>query len=154
MRTNGMLMRPMLLALLAIVVISLLAHRVDAQPPEWELFQNEPNPFCGETTIGFAVPQFAEIQLAVLSPDSTALVRTLVQGLLNPGFYTILWDQTDEKGAKVPDGIYPYHLVARIPELTGILFEEWMAATVDCDVPVFPESWGGVKVRYRRESEH
>ncbi len=142
-------MRPLLFALVVSLFAFLATHRADAQPQQWDLLQNDPNPFCVATTIEFHVPQSAEVILSVLSPDSSMVVRTLAAGLFSAGFYTIVWDQTDEEGTSVPDGVYPYHMGARLPELKGILFDSWLIATVSCEVPIVRESWGRVKSRYR-----
>ena len=141
-------MRPLKLVLLMSFFLLLPPGQAEAQPQQWELLQNDPNPFCGVTSIGLQAPQTAEIMLAVLSPDSSMVVKTLAAGLINAGYHTFLWDQTDEVGLPVPDGDYPYHLEARLPEMKGILFESWLTATVSCEVPVVGESWGWVKSRF------
>lgn len=145
---KGIPVRPLKLVLLMSFFLLLTPVQAEAQPQQWELLQNDPNPFCGVTIIGFQVPQAAEITLAVLSPDSTMGVKTLAAGLFSAGYHTLVWDQTDESGIPVPDGDYPYFMEARLPELKGILFESGLIATVSCEVPVVLESWGRVKSRY------
>lgn len=118
----------------------------DGPPQEWELLQNDPNPFCGTTVIDFAAPVQADVGLYIWSPDSSTVVRTLIEGLVHAGYYRIEWDQRDDDGFVVADGDYPYQLLALQPESIGVLFEAWLTATVHCDpTPVATESWGRVK---------
>lgn len=132
--------------LLAIFVASALW----AQPPDhFELFQNIPDPFCnvpsGVTEIRYQLPMQSVVLLEVWSPDTTAVVRTLVYGVQAPGFYTILWDGADGGGADLPDGAYPYSLTATDPDNGDSLFYDMLLATIDCSVAAEPETWGGIK---------
>jgi hypothetical protein len=121
----------------------------DGPPQQWELLQNDPNPFCGTTVIEFAAPEQADVGLYVWNPDSSDVVRALIEGLLEAGYYRIEWDQLDEYGVAVPDGEYPYQLLALHPETMGVLFEAWLVATVHCEpTPTVNESWGRVKRGY------
>jgi len=58
-----------------------------------------------KTTLEFAVPDTARIRLEILDHARDA-VRTLVDGMLNAGRHTVIWDGTDEDGALVPVGVY------------------------------------------------
>ena len=137
-----------LLALAALLTIPALVH-ADGPPQEWELLQNEPNPFCGVTVIEFAVPEQAEAGLYVWNADSSEVVRTLMEGLLNVGYYRIVWNQLDDQGIAVPSGDYPYQLLARQPDSPGLLFDAWLIATVDCEPTARrKESWGRIKRGY------
>ena len=124
----------------------------DGLPQEWELRQNDPNPFCGATAVDFTVLEQADVGLYVWSPDSSNVVRTLVEALLPVGYHRVIWDQLDDYGIAVPDGDYPYQLLALDPETAGVLFEAWLVATVECDpTATANESWGRVKRDYRVE---
>ncbi len=118
-------------------------------PPEFTLEQNEPNPFCGQTRIAFAVPVTVEATLAVWNPDSTMVVRTLVAGRLPAGYHTVIWDGLDDEGASLPNGEYPYVLTA--VEMPGDppIFEASLRARVDCPTPIEMRTWGSVRTIYR-----
>jgi hypothetical protein len=135
----------LILAAAAFLTIPSIAH-ADGPPQEWELLQNDPNPFCGTTVIDFAAPEQADIGLYVWNPDSSDVARTLLEGLINAGYYRIEWDQLDDNGIVVPSGDYPYQLLALHPETEGVLFEAWLVATVECDpTATVAEPWGRIK---------
>jgi len=121
--------------------------------PEWGLEQNEPNPFCndpGVTTIYFALDQQSEILLEVFSADSMS-VRVLMEGLSQPGYYSVIWDGRDDNDELLPPGQYLYTLTARNPELDGFLYQETRVATIECETtPSDDESWGKIKGRYAK----
>lgn len=119
-------------------------------PTTFVLRQNTPDPFCagapgGFTTIEFATPQSADIELEVRSPDGNALVRTLVNATLQAGYHTVVWDGRDGSAVPVPAGIYPYRMTARQPGIAAPLFEAQLLATVSCPVPADPTTWGRLK---------
>jgi len=121
-------------------------------PTAWELRQNDPNPFCtrpGSTRIEWAAPQAAHVRLVVLSSDGTTVLRTLQDGDLVAGLFTLIWDGRDASNVPLADGTYPYRLTATGP--TGpILFEATRTATVLCDeLEAQPETWSGVRQLYR-----
>jgi hypothetical protein len=137
------------------VLVTSLAGVAFAQPPAaFVLQQNAPDPFCpgpgngGSTTIQFAMPQAANVVLAVWSPDGTTLVRTLVNGSLQAGYHSVTWDGLDEQGAPVVSGAYPYRLTARAPDTGLILFDETVVATVSCPVPGKRTTWGLLRSRF------
>ncbi len=76
------------------------------------LEQNVPNPFNPTTRIAYHVPSgVAEIGLRV--HDVTGrLVRTLVEGAVEPGRHAVAWDGRDERGAPVASGVYFVRLSA------------------------------------------
>lgn len=76
---------------------------------EFRLAQNLPNPFTGNTQIGFALPRPLEISLGVFD-ISGRHIRTLSEGTLPAGEYTVSWDGRDESGEEVASGIYFYRL--------------------------------------------
>lgn len=80
-------------------------------PEKFELYQNYPNPFNPNTTIKFAVPttQFITINVYDLLGRK---VKTLVNGVYEPGEYKVVWDGTDDFGKPVSSGIYLYQLRA------------------------------------------
>lgn len=128
-----------------------------AQPPgHFELLQNVPNPFCpsdigGITDIRFALPQQSEVLLEVWNPDTTAVVRTLVQGALAAGYHSMAWDGSDDGGSDLVAGTYPYSLTAIDPDSGDTLFQNTLAATIDCTVASKTGTWGRIKAGFRRE---
>ncbi len=84
-------------------------------PRTFALKRNFPNPFNPTTTIGFDIPQIAEgpmsVQLIVFNTLGQR-VRTLVDGILAAGSYTITWDGRNDVGEPVANGIYFYGLKA------------------------------------------
>lgn len=124
-------------------------------PNMWELNQNDPNPFCPEeevTTIEFAAPEVADVQLVVLDSDgSEDVVRTIADGALPAGFFSYLWDGRNDADVILPDGSYPYRLIARESGGGSLLFEGERTAVLDCSTPTETRSWGRVKVRFVSE---
>jgi hypothetical protein len=80
-------------------------------PLKFELYQNYPNPFNPNTTIKFAVPYTYNITLEIYDMLGRK-VKTLVNGLYEPGEYRVVWDGTNEAGNLVSSGIYFYQLKA------------------------------------------
>lgn len=93
------------------VLVAPTAIVEQALPLVTELAQNYPNPFNPETTIHFDLATETSVTLRVY--DMTGqVVRTLVQGSLQPGTYTQLWDGRNTAGIKVGSGVYFYELQA------------------------------------------
>ena len=78
-------------------------------PRQLALLPNYPNPFNPETWISFGIPATRN----ELTPASVILydmlgrpVRVLVNDILAPGYYKILWDGRNDAGEPVPSGVY------------------------------------------------
>jgi len=90
----------------------------DGQPSAVVLHQNVPNPFNPTTLIRFELPARAHVRLLVFDVRGR-LVRTLVDGELQPGGQEIAWNGRDGDGRNVASGVYfyrletPYTLVSR-----------------------------------------
>ncbi|MCD6335877.1 MAG: right-handed parallel beta-helix repeat-containing protein [Candidatus Latescibacteria bacterium] len=75
---------------------------------------NFPNPFDACTILPFQVPmdrgQFGDrVHVAVtIYNGSGQRVRTLLNRLLEPGYYAPIWDGRDERGRRTGSGIYVY----------------------------------------------
>jgi len=68
-----------------------------------------PNPAHGSTTIGFALPQQANVRLRVYDVAGR-LVRTLVDGQVGAGEGVKSWDGRHNGGAQAAGGVYFYRL--------------------------------------------
>lgn len=75
------------------------------------LEQNFPNPFNPTTSIPLALPQRTQVRLAIFNVLGQK-VRTLVDGPLEAGFHTMVWNGRDEAGHQAAAGTYFYLLEA------------------------------------------
>lgn len=81
-------------------------------PTEFALDQNYPNPFNPSTTIRFALPQRANVELKVFDLLGRE-VRTLVRGdQFAPGVHNVTWDGRNSAGHAVATGVYFYRINA------------------------------------------
>jgi len=136
-------------------IFSIQASNSIAQPPlpEWRLSQNNPNPFCNKSTapdIGYALAQPSFVALNVWSPDTTYVVRSILNMYQSAGSYMVRWDGRDNSGELVTQGDYPYSLTAYEEEGGPILFEDMLVASVRCE-PTSNEAatWGRIKSLFK-----
>jgi photosystem II stability/assembly factor-like uncharacterized protein len=81
-------------------------------PPEnFYFFQNYPNPFNAQTKIEFSMARKELISLDVCNLTGEHVVR-LVDGKVNVGKQSIVWNGKNSKGGDVSSGIYIIHLKA------------------------------------------
>ena len=80
-------------------------------PAAFTLADNFPNPFNPETTIHYALPQAANVELTVYNVVGQP-VRTLVAEHQNAGRYAVEWDATNDSGHSLSSGMYFYRLQA------------------------------------------
>jgi len=82
---------------------------VQAEPAEpvmdWRLEAAYPNPFNSFTIIGFSVPDFAPVELAVYDLLGQKVI-TLANGIYTPGSYREIWDGSRNDGSALPTGAY------------------------------------------------
>jgi hypothetical protein len=76
-------------------------------PTAFNLNQNFPNPFNPQTTIKFALPEAADVQLKVYGVDGR-LVKTLVNETREAGYHEVVWRGDDGAGRRVATGTYFY----------------------------------------------
>jgi hypothetical protein len=69
------------------------------------LYWSIPNPFRAQAIIRFQVPGRQQVSLAIYDVAGR-LVRTLVDGPVDPGLHSIVWDGRSEARQRVPCGIY------------------------------------------------
>ncbi|MBD3366841.1 MAG: hypothetical protein GF405_01550, partial [Candidatus Eisenbacteria bacterium] len=85
-------------------------------PETFRLVQNTPNPFNPVTTIGYHVPNEAPVSVRVYDV-SGRLVRTLVDGVVEPGRHQAVWDGRSDNGEAVGSGVY--FCVMETPDYRG-----------------------------------
>ncbi len=93
------------------VYVGVEEHRVAGGPARFMLMPNFPNPFRNATTIKFAVPHDADVNLSVYDIAGRK-VTTLLNGKVKKGFYSVVWNGKDARNRKVKSGIYFYVLKA------------------------------------------
>ena len=81
------------------------------RPAAYALANNFPNPFNPATTIQYALPQAADVELMVYNIVGQP-VRTLVAEHQGAGRYVVEWDATDDSGHRLSSGMYFYRLQA------------------------------------------
>ena len=84
---------------------------VQTLPEAFALADNFPNPFNPTTTIQYALPQAADVELTVYNVVGQP-VRTLVAEHQSAGRYAVEWDTTNDSGHSLSSGMYFYRLQA------------------------------------------
>ena len=64
-----------------------------------------PNPFTNFTTIEYDVPSEQNVVIRIFNIRGQT-IRTLVNEDKNAGYYTVIWDGTNENGDEVSSGVY------------------------------------------------
>jgi|GEM_PF-466484 len=91
------------------------SEMMEELPQEFELMQNYPNPFNAGTTIDYNVPNASGESITVtleVYDLQGRLIRTLVNGVGEPGRHQAVWNGTDERGSMASSGVYFYRLRA------------------------------------------
>jgi len=74
-------------------------------PDEFVLTQNYPNPFNPTTTIQFGVPDASDVRVHIYDLLGREVI-TLVNGNLDAGYHTVIWNGKDNFGKSVSSGMY------------------------------------------------
>ncbi|MGB8656284.1 MAG: FlgD immunoglobulin-like domain containing protein [Candidatus Zixiibacteriota bacterium] len=82
-----------------------------ATPQDFQLLQNHPNPFNGQTVIKFDLLKPSEVTLVIYNTLGER-VKTLAKGHFGAGTRSVSWDGKDENGKDLASGIYFYALKA------------------------------------------
>jgi len=87
-----------------------IAEEDDKAPAFFNLGANYPNPFNPQTTIPFTLPSnMKHVRLDVYNILGQP-VRRLVEGALQAGHHTVVWDGKDDVGHLVSSGTYFYRI--------------------------------------------
>ena len=89
-------------------------------PGKLALLQNTPNPFNPSTEIRFTIPD-TDMQIRVsleIFDIRGRKVKTLLDGAILPGQYSVIWDGRDKQSRTVPSGTYFYRLRGGSSSLT------------------------------------
>lgn len=78
-------------------------------PNTFHLAQNVPNPFNPSTIIRLDLPQDILIRLDIYTITGQK-IKSLIRKSLPAGSHFVHWDGTNDKGIKVPSGLYFYQL--------------------------------------------
>jgi len=81
------------------------------KPKAHDLSQNFPNPFNPTTTFSVRVGSPTHVQVAVFNVLGQT-VRSLVDGMMGQGNWSLTWDGRDDSGRQMPSGIYLYKMQA------------------------------------------
>ena len=106
---------------LAVAVTDSFALRYTTYPPDYVgieeyeeltqlpvrtlLAQVYPNPFARELRVSYQLASSSRVSLAVYDAAGRA-VCGLVDGVSEPGYYLVSWDGCDDRGRRVPAGVY------------------------------------------------
>lgn len=77
----------------------------EGMPLTFELVPVAPNPVSSRCMVTYAVPRQSQVSLGVYDVAGKR-VRLLEQGLVKPGYYTIIWNGEDDAGRMLPQGVY------------------------------------------------
>jgi hypothetical protein len=87
-----------------------IEQETDPRPFVTRLFKHYPDPFRKSTTISFELSRSEKVTVEVYNCIGQR-VRTLVEGKMDAGRQTVVWNTLDRFGHPVPSGVYFYRLV-------------------------------------------
>jgi hypothetical protein len=80
-------------------------------PDQFRIYQNYPNPFNPFTTIRYNLPEAAHVQIVIYDLLGHE-VKSLLNEYIHPGYQSIIWDATNNKGESVSGGVYIYSILS------------------------------------------
>jgi Tol biopolymer transport system component len=91
------------------IITSVQPH--DNLATKFELEQNYPNPFYSSTAISYKLAEESNISVKIYNVLGQ-IVKEYRVGAQGTGVHGIIWDGTNESGAKVSSGVYIYQLLS------------------------------------------
>ncbi|UCD93852.1 MAG: T9SS type A sorting domain-containing protein, partial [Candidatus Zixiibacteriota bacterium] len=88
-----------------VAISNRLSYESDLIPREFSLHQNYPNPFNPNTVIDFALPRAADVKIDIYNILGKK-VTSLLNGQLEAGHHSIIWNGLDSKGKETASGVY------------------------------------------------
>jgi len=88
---------------------SLEAADAQAEPEDFTLIRNYPNPFNGQTTIEYSLQEESNVRLVIYNALGQ-MVRELVNATQHKGSQHMFWNGRDEEGSAAGSGVYFYRL--------------------------------------------
>ncbi len=95
--------------------ITLNVRNLAQLPTEYKLEQNFPNPFNPTTTINYQLPDASSVKIVIYNMLGQE-VKTLITELQSAGYYSLVWNGTDNTTRKVSSGVYIYRITASKPQ--------------------------------------
>ncbi|MGD9379223.1 MAG: C25 family cysteine peptidase [candidate division WOR-3 bacterium] len=80
-------------------------EKLTGLPVRTVMAQVYPNPFARDMRVSYQVASRGRVSLEVYDALGRE-VRGLVDGVSEPGYYTVAWDGCDDQGRRVPAGVY------------------------------------------------
>jgi hypothetical protein len=80
-------------------------EKLTGLPVRTVMAQVYPNPFARDMRVSYQVASSGPVSLEVYDALGR-VVRGLVDGVSEPGYYTVAWDGCDDQGRRVPAGVY------------------------------------------------
>ena len=77
-----------------------------AAPAAFSLAAPHPNPFNPKTTLRFALPRSAAVDLAIFDVSGRRVARLVAGETLPAGQHAVDWEGRDEAGRALPSGVY------------------------------------------------
>ncbi len=81
------------------------------------LFSNRPNPFARQTSVRFSLERASRVDLSIFDVTGRR-VRTVVNGSLEAGEHSAMWDRRNEEGIQVAGGVYFLRMKAADREMS------------------------------------
>ena len=88
-------------------LIRLSIDSIDVGP----LYTSESNNSTGAWSISYDIPEAAEVSLEIFNVAGQK-IRTIAQGLHEPGRYRVQWNATNDIGQPLSSGMYIYRIQA------------------------------------------
>ena len=88
-----------------------IKNNLNVMPSNYFLSQNFPNPFNPVTTLRYELPEDSFIDVTIYDMLGN-VVNNLVNANQSPGYKTVQWNATNNKGEPVSAGVYLYKIQA------------------------------------------